>query len=393
VNTTKFANSYVWNFGDGSATSTLEQPNHTYTAIGTYNVTLTAANEKGDSVLLKTALVKVNERPALPAGEVLYGGNMENGNYWYNIKLNAADATILTWNYTDALPVGGAAGSLRIQSEGGNFNKAIYQEVQLKEGYTYVFDGLFKDVKGIADFWCEGYIGTVLPVEGTDYTATQGTRLFEINTWGGAPKFIDGQIRSKITINSFKALTTGTYYFLFKMGSNKADGSNEILLDNLTLKEMLPVKTDFYAETTTGSAPIAIQFYDLSDNATAWSWNFGDGATSTEKDPIHTYTTGGVFTVSLTASNSGSTDTLTQPDLLTITGVSSVASVDFDKYSVYSTNNRIYIDGVTKNVELFDISGRRIQSEKVVGKFTSNTMNPGLYIIRVDGFTTKVTVK
>jgi len=164
-------------------------------------------------------------------------------------------------------------------------------------------------------------------------------------------------------------------------------------LDNLTLKEMLPIKADFYAETTTGSAPIAIQFYDLSKDATAWRWDFGDGATSTEKDPIHTYTKGGVFTVSLTASNSGSTDTLTQHDLVTIIGTNSVASVDFDKYSVYSTNKKIYIDGVTKNVELIDISGRLIQSEKVVGKFISDTMNSGLYIIRVDGFTTKVTVK
>jgi len=393
VNTTKFANSYVWNFGDGSATSTLEQPDHTYTAIGTYNITLTASNEKGDSVLVKTALVKVNERPALPAGEVLYGGNMENGNYWYNIKLNATDATTLTWNYTDALPAGGAGGSLRVQSEGGNFNKAIYQEVQLKEGYTYVFDGLFKDVKGIVDFWCEGYIGTVLPVDGSDYTTTQGTQLFGINTWGGSPKFINGQLSTALTIKSFKAPSTGTYYFVFKLGSNKSDGSNEILLDNLTLKEMLPVKTDFYAETTTGAAPIAIQFYDLSENATAWSWNFGDGATSTEKDPIHTYTKGGVFTVTLTASNSGSTDTLVQTDLLTIIGASSVASVDFDKYSISSNINRIYIDGVTKNVELFDISGRRIQTENVVGKFISNSMNSGLYIIRVDGFTTKVIVK
>jgi len=112
-----------------------------------------------------------------------------------------------------------------------------------------------------------------------------------------------------------------------------------------------------------------------------------------EKDPIHTYTTGGVFTITLIASNSGSTDTLVSTGLLTIVGESSVPSVDFDKYSVYSTNNKIYIDGVTKNVELYEISGRLIQSENVVGKFTSKTMKSGLYIVRVDGFTTKVAVK
>ncbi|MDD4969306.1 MAG: PKD domain-containing protein [Paludibacter sp.] len=393
VNTTKFANSYLWNFGDGSATSTLEQPTHTYTAVGTYNVTLKGTNEKGDSILVKTGLVKVNERPALPAGEVLYGGNMENGNYWYDIKLNATDPSILTWNYTGGLPAGGAGGSLRIQGDGGNFNHAIYQEVQLKEGYTYVFDGLYKDIKGIANYWCEGYIGTVLPVDGSDYTPTQGTRIFEINTWAGAPQFIDGQIRSKITINSFKAPTTGTYYFVFKMGSNKSDGSNDILLDNLTLKEILPVKADFYAESTTGTAPIAIQFYDLSTNATSWAWDFGDGTTSTVQDPLHTYTHGGTFTVKLVASNNGSSDTLISTNLLTLLGPSALPSIDYNNYTITTNNSKISIDGVLGSVEIYDISGRRIQTEKTSGKFISNNLNSGLYIVRVDGFTAKISVK
>lgn len=241
TNTTKFANSYEWNFGDGSAVSTQPNPQHAYTQVGTYSVTLKATNEQGESVLVKTDLVKVNERPALPAGELLYGGNMESGNFWNTVKLNGSDATTLTWNYTGATQIGGAGGNLRIQSTGGNFNKAIFQSVQLKKDYTYVFDGLYKDVLGIADYWCEGYIGTVLPVDGSDYTATQGTRLFEINTWAGTPKFIDGQLRSVITITSFKAPADGTYYFVMKMGSNKATGTNEILLDNLTLKENAPV--------------------------------------------------------------------------------------------------------------------------------------------------------
>lgn len=393
VNTTKFANSYLWNFGDGSATSTLEQPTHTYTVVGTYNVTLKGTNEKGDSILVKTGLVKVNERPALPAGEMLYGGNMENGNFWYDVKLNGTDATTLTWNYTAAKPAGGEAGNLRFQATGSSFNHAIFQEVQLKEGYTYVFDGLYKDVNGIADYWCEGYIGTVMPVDGSDYTATQGTNLFAMNTWNGTPKFIDGQIRSKLTIKSFKAPTTGTYYFVFKMGSNKADGVNDILLDNLTLKEVLPVKADFYAETTTGTAPIAIQFYDLSTNATSWSWDFGDGTTSTVQDPLHTYTHGGTFTVKLVASNSGSTDTLISTNLLTLLGPNAVASIDFNKYTLTTNNSKIYVDGVMNKVELFDISGHRIQTEKTTGKFASNTLKSGLYIICVDGFAAKISVK
>lgn len=393
TNTTKFANSYEWNFGDGSAKSTLENPVHVYTVVGTYSVTLKATNEKGDSILVKTDYVKVNERPALPPGEMLYGGNMESGNFWYDAKMGAADPTTLTWNFRDVVPEGGSGGSLRFQATGGNFNHAIYQEVQLKEGYSYVFDGLFKDINGIVDFWCEGYIGTVIPTDGSDYTPTQGTRIFEINTWAGSPKFINGSIRASVKINAFVAPTAGTYYFVFKMGSNKAGSTNEILVDNLSLKEVLPVKADFYAETVSGASPLTVKFWDLSTNATSWAWDFGDGGTSTEQDPTHIYTRGGVFTVKLVASNPGSNDTLTSTNLITVIGENALPKIDYSKYTISTKNHVINIDGVLNNVELFDISGRRIQSEKVSGKFTSNLLNAGLYIVRVDGFSAKISVK
>jgi PKD repeat protein len=47
-----------------------------------------------------------------------------------------------------------------------------------------------------------------------------------------------------------------------------------------------------------------VQFSDSSTGApAAWNWTFGDGTTSTEKNPVKTYITAGAYTVSLTASN------------------------------------------------------------------------------------------
>lgn len=392
ANTSKFANSYVWDFGDGSETSTLENPEHTYTTVGVYNVTLTGTNEKGDSILTKSSLVKVNEKPALPEGEMLYGGNMENGNFWSTNKCNAADVSTFEWNYTGDTPTSGAGGNLRIQTSGTSFNTAIYQEVTLKAGYTYLFDGLFKDVLGVSDYWCEGFIGTVIPTDGTDYTATQGTKIFGMDTWNGLVTLTDVQISKKATVTPFTPTEDGTYYFVLKMGSN-GTAAREILLDELTLKETLPVKADFYAETVSGNAPLLVQFWDLSTNATSWSWDFGDGTTSTEQDPIHTYTTGGKFTVKLTASNSGSNDVLTSTDLITVISAAALNEIDFNKYSITTSQHIIHIDGVQKSVELFDIAGRIIQSANIVGKFNSKQLNSGLYIIRVDGNTAKISVK
>jgi len=68
-------------------------------------------------------------------------------------------------------------------------------------------------------------------------------------------------------------------------------------------------------------------------------------------------------------------------------------ALDVDKYSVYTNNNSIVVEGVTSKAELFDISGRNLQTVNAAGTYTSKSLNKGLYIIRVDGATMKVAVK
>ncbi len=66
---------------------------------------------------------------------------------------------------------------------------------------------------------------------------------------------------------------------------------------------------DFTAEPASGSAPLAVQFHSSSvstvPSPTAWHWEFGDGATSDEADPVHVYASGGLFDVRLTVTGSG----------------------------------------------------------------------------------------
>jgi len=69
-----------------------------------------------------------------------------------------------------------------------------------------------------------------------------------------------------------------------------------------------------------------------------------------------------------------------------------VNEVSIDNYKIYSNNNKIVVEGVVSTVELFNLDGRRVQSEKLSGIFTSQTLNKGLYVVRVDGATKKVSV-
>jgi len=50
---------------------------------------------------------------------------------------------------------------------------------------------------------------------------------------------------------------------------------------------------------------------------TSWLWDFGDGSTSTEQNPVHIYESEGSFTVKLTATNSAGSDTETKENYIT----------------------------------------------------------------------------
>ena len=78
----------------------------------------------------------------------------------------------------------------------------------------------------------------------------------------------------------------------------------------------------FTASPTSGNAPLFVQFTDTSDgNPTGWVWRFGDGSMSTQKNPYHVYNKVGNYTVSLSVSNRGGSDSIVKEDLITVRAV------------------------------------------------------------------------
>ena len=77
--------------------------------------------------------------------------------------------------------------------------------------------------------------------------------------------------------------------------------------------------SNFSASTESGPSPLDVAFTDLSaPSATGWSWDFGDGQSSTDQNPTHQYAVDGTYSVSLTASNASGTHTQVLPMLITV---------------------------------------------------------------------------
>lgn len=118
----------------------------------------------------------------------------------------------------------------------------------------------------------------------------------------------------------------------------------------------------FSADTTLGLVPLEIKFSNYSTQAEgqiiSWKWDFGDETTSTEKNPVHQYTTPGIYDVKLVATNQGGAkDSLTFTKYIraiggTVVNTSTVEGTWTKQNSPYNIYNTITVPtGKTLTIE------------------------------------------
>ena len=105
-----------------------------------------------------------------------------------------------------------------------------------------------------------------------------------------------------------------------------------------------PPTAVFSANTTTGKKDLRVEFTNESIRYSSSSWDFGDGNTSSDTNPIHTYTTSGTFDVSLSVTGDGGTDTFTSPGLVIVDDVQTPAFVMDPKYLEVSSGSSFSLD-------------------------------------------------
>ncbi len=112
-----------------------------------------------------------------------------------------------------------------------------------------------------------------------------------------------------------------------KMGANMAEGAENIKSHYVVLidtNQTPLLSADFGSDVTSGLLPLTVNFSDSSQgivNITNWAWDFGDGATSSEQNPSHTYENTGNYSVSLTVHGPDSSDTIIKENYITVKNV------------------------------------------------------------------------
>ncbi len=124
------------------------------------------------------------------------------------------------------------------------------------------------------------------------------------------------------------------YSALGSSGGSKKKIGLAILPPPDTTQATPPVAA-FSANRTEGDLPFTVKFTDASTNTpTSWSWDFGEGGSSTEQNPVHTFTTSGKYTVKLTATNARGNDVITKTGYITVIA----PVVESNSFNVASVN-------------------------------------------------------
>jgi PKD repeat protein len=282
---------WLWNFGNGQ-TSTQQNPNYCYTTAGTYAVTLRATNAAGNTT---TAATNITYNTAVP---VAASCSPQTTSYFANYGI-----TRFQLNTIDNTSANGSAGYQDF---------TCTQRTELIAGVNYpmvITTGGVNphDIRVYLDKNNDGVMATTEQLFVSLNTLTPGATT-TLNLPTGTT--LNQPLRLRIIADAI-GNTAGP---CVSPVNGQAEDYTIVARPN-TLPPSISFSTNYVA----GGCVNPIQFTDLSTNLpTSWLWNFGDGQTSTLQNPTHTYTTAGTYNITLSATNTNGTASITRLNAVTI---------------------------------------------------------------------------
>ncbi len=295
-----------WDFGDGTI-GTGPTPFHIYTATGNYSVTLKVTNSSGCvKVFSKSQYIRVSD------GVVV--------NFSNTAALACHPPEII--NFTNLSTGPGTLSYQWLFGDGGNSNALNPSHTYLNGG-TYTLTLVTQSSLGCVDTLTRTAALTIRDVQSSitapdSICANSPASLVNASVPQPANAVWNfGDLTSSSQLNPVKTWSLpGTY--TIRLINDYGTCADTVTRPIRVLA--LPVANFTAANTVTCKAPFTVNFQDQSSpGVQTWAWNFGDGNTSNLRNPTHTYTTEGQFTVSLVVTNAGGCrDSITRTNFIRI---------------------------------------------------------------------------
>ncbi len=353
-----------WDFGDNSAGSDEENPVHIYPGDGAYTVKLTATHPNGQDTDVSTQTITITD----PDAELtkLVGDDSKT---WKLLRVVSPGR----W----PLEVGPIDRSQVWWAQGRDNDEIALRPCIMNDEFIFGRDGSYT-YNSNGDFWAEG--GVFEPAN-----LCQTTEAANLTGPGGTDLSAFGDGMHAFTLANGKLTVTGLGAFigLPKIGTDTevSTPQQSVTLDVIKLSDgdvdtlILESKWKF-ADNTTGQPDaywkitlvhydnpaneppipdvrpqvgftaeingLTVTFTNTSNFATSYSWDFGDGNTSTEENPTHTYAGAGIYTVVLTATNNAGSSTA-QQELTVTAGAMTEADLIGGAWQIRNAENSIFV--------------------------------------------------
>jgi PKD repeat protein len=165
-----------------------------------------------------------------------------------------------------------------------------------------------------------------------DPTEVGGYNLYYWQTNWDMPASVNVGKQTTYTLTDLEAGQT----YHFAVTAHDGNGGRESIYSN-EVSKTFPASTpvaSFTMNPTAGIAPLLVAFTNTSGGSiTSWAWDFGDGSTSSQQHPNHTYLAGGTSTVRLTVTGPDGSDTVTKTLSVSSQTNNLVAAFSFDEGS------------------------------------------------------------
>ncbi|MCB9231490.1 MAG: PKD domain-containing protein [Bacteroidia bacterium] len=263
--------SWQWSFGDGS-TSSLQNPTHTYSATGTYNVCLVATSSCGSNTSCQTVVITCT------APQAAFGFTTSVSTVTFADQ-STGTPTTWTWSFGDG-------GTSTQQNPVHSYTSAGSYVVCLQAG----------DACGTTSNCQTVTVTCPAPTSSFSFAGNGLTLSFtdgstNATTWSW--NFGDGSSTSSQQNPTHTYTSFGTYTVCQTVSNG--------CISSTTCKTVVVTCVNPQASFTyTASGPV-VNFTNTSTGGNTYVWDFGDGSTATQASPSHTYATTGTFNVCLSA--------------------------------------------------------------------------------------------